>query len=140
MSLREYLFLVKQTVSCKWVFTEKFVNERKVLKARLVARGFEEDSSNLHTDSPTCSRQSMRLVFLTAASNKWEIKSLDIKAAFLQGDKMERDVFLRPPVDVCPENEVWKLKRCIYGLNDAPRAWYSRVNKEMLKRGAAVSK
>ena len=42
--------------------------------------------------------------------------------------------------DVCPENEVWKLKRCIYGLNDAPRAWYSRVNKEMLKRGATVSK
>ena len=87
----------------------------------------------MRTDSPTCSRQSTRLVFLTAASNKWEIKSLDIKAAFLQGDQMERDVFLRPPVDVCPENEVWKLKRCIYGLNDAPRAWYSRVNKEMLK-------
>ena len=94
----------------------------------------------MHTDSPTCSRQSMRLVFLTAASNKWEIKSLDIKAAFLQGDKMERDVFLRPPVNVCPENEVWKLKRCTYGLNDAPRAWYSRVNKEVLKRGATVSK
>ena len=126
-------FYGQATVSCKWVFTEKFVNERKVVKARLVARGFEEDSSNLHTDSPTCSRQSTRLVFLTAASNKWEIKSLDIKAAFLQGDKMERDVFLRPPVDVCPENEVWKLKRCIYGLNDAPKAWYSRVNKEMLK-------
>ena len=93
-------FYGQATVSRKWVFTEKFVNERKVVKARLVARGFEEDSSNLRTDSPTCSRQSMRLVFLTAASNKWEIKSLDIKAAFLQGDKMERDVFLRPPVDV----------------------------------------
>ena len=66
------------------MFTEKFVNERKVVKARLVARGFEEDSSNLCTDSPTCSRLSMRLVFL---SNKWEIKSLDIKAAFLQGIK-----------------------------------------------------
>ena len=60
----------------------------------------------------------MRLVFLTAASNKREIKSLDIKEAFLQGDKIERDVFLRPPGDVCPENEVWKLKRCIYRLND----------------------
>ena len=59
---------------------------------------------------------SMRLVFLTAASNKWEIKSLDIKAAVSQGDKIERYVFLRLPGDVCPENEVWKLKRCIYGL------------------------
>ena len=75
-------FYGQATISCKCVFTEKFVNERKVVKARLVAMGFEEDSSNLRTDSPTCSRQSMRLVFLTAASNKWEIKSLDIKAAF----------------------------------------------------------
>ena len=133
-------FYGQATVSCKWVFTEKFVNEKKVVKACSVARGFEEDSGDLRTDPPTCSKQSMRLVFLTAASNNWEIKSLDIKAAFLQGDKIERDVFLRPPGDVCPENEVWKLKRCIYGLNDAPRALYSRVNKEMLKRGATVSK
>ena len=116
-------FYGQATVSCKWVFTEKFVNEKKVVKAHLVAKGFEEDSSDLRTDSPTCSKQSMHLVFLTAASNKLEIKSLDIKAAFLQGDKIEIDVFLRPPGYVCPENEVWKLKRCIYGLNDAPRAW-----------------
>ena len=133
-------FYGQTTVSCKWMFTEKSVNEKKVVKARLVARGFEEDSSNLRTDSTTCCKQSICLVFLTAASNKWEIKFLDIKAAFLQRDKIERDVFLRLPGDVCPENEVWKLKRCIYGLNDAPRAWYSRVNKEMLKQGATVSK
>ena len=44
-------------------------------------------------DSPTCSKQSMRLIFVTAASNKWEIKSLDIKVAFSQGEKIERDVF-----------------------------------------------
>ena len=80
-------FYDQATVSCKWVFTEKFVNEKKVVKAHLVARGFEEDSSDLRTDSPTCSKQSMSLVFLTAASNKWEIKSLDIKAAFYRGIK-----------------------------------------------------
>ena len=105
------------------MFTEKFVNEKKVVKARLVARGFKEDSGDLCTDSPTCSKQSMHLVFLTAASNKWEIKSPNIKAAFLKGDKIERDVLLRPPGDVCPENEVWKSKRCIYRLNDAPRVF-----------------
>ena len=65
------------TVSCKWVFTEKFVNEKKVVKAHLVARGLEEDFSDLSTDSPPCSKQSMCLVFLTAASNKWEMKSLE---------------------------------------------------------------
>ena len=32
-------FYDQETVSSKWVFTEKFVNERKVVKACLVARG-----------------------------------------------------------------------------------------------------
>ena len=69
------------------------MSERKVVRAGLVARGFDEDSSNLRTNSPTCTRQSMCLVFLTAASNKWEIKSLDIKAAFLHGYKWKEMFF-----------------------------------------------
>ena len=56
-------FYGQETVSCKWVFTETFVNEKKVFKAHLVARGFEKDSSNLCKDYPTCSKQSMHLVF-----------------------------------------------------------------------------
>ena len=50
-------FYGQATVSCKWVFTDKFVNERKVVKACLVGRGFMEDSRNFHTDSQNCSRQ-----------------------------------------------------------------------------------
>ena len=108
------------------------MSERKVVRAGLVATGFDEDSSNFRTNSPTCTRESMCCFFLTAASNKWEIKSLDIKAAFLHGYKMERNVFLRPPGNNCPVNKVWKLPRCIHILNNALRAWYSRVNKEMI--------
>ena len=52
MFLMNDVFDGQATVSCKWVFTEKFVNEITVVKARLVARGFEEDSSDLRTDSP----------------------------------------------------------------------------------------
>ena len=51
---------------------------------------------------------------------------------------MDREVYLKP-ADVCPSAEVWKLKRCIYGLNDAPRAWYDRVRQEMTQLGATIS-
>ena len=43
----------------------------------------------------------------------------------------EREIFLRPPLDVHPQSQVWKLKRCIYGLNDAPHSWYKTVNHEL---------
>ena len=119
---------------------KKLVEGEKKIKARLVARGFEEDSSSFRTDSPTCSRTALRLVFTIAATNEWEINSLDISSAFLQGNEIDRDVYLRPPIDVCSKDQVWKLKRCIYGLNDAPRAWYDRVRRELVKLGAQVSK
>ena len=99
----------------------------------MVARGFEADSSQMRTDSPACGRQSFRLVLTIAVSSSWKINSLGISAAFLQGDVLERDVYSKPPTDICPSSEVWKLKRCIYGLNDASRAWYKKVKKEMLR-------
>ena len=56
------------TISSRWIITEKFKDGKKIVKARLVVRGFEEDSSNFTKDSPTFSRESLRLVFATAAT------------------------------------------------------------------------
>ena len=52
---------------------------------------------------------------------------------------LEKEVFLRPPSYVCLESQIWKLKRCIYGLNDAPCSWYKRVNHEFTKLKGIVS-
>ena len=65
--------------------------------------------------------------------------SIDITAAFLQGGLLEREVYLRPPPDVCSADNVWHLRKCIYGLNDAPRYWYRRVREVLLKLGGVVS-
>ena len=46
---------------------------------------------------------------------------------------MKREVYLRPPGDVCSRNLLWKLKCCIYGLNDAPRSWYNKVKSELME-------
>ena len=130
----------QDTISMKWVFTEKVDNGERRTKARLVARGFEEHDENYRTDSPTCKQDSLRLVLFVIANNGWELHSLDISAAFLQGDKLKRTVFLRPPLDVCTKSNVWKLKRCIYGLKDAPREWYKKLAKTLQGLGAVVSK
>ena len=51
----------QRRISTKWVITEKIKKEKKIIKARLVARGFEEKLENTRTDSLTCSCMSLRL-------------------------------------------------------------------------------
>ena len=46
---------------------------------------------------------------------------------------------MKPHLDVCSSDKIWRLRRCIYGLNDAPRYWYKRVSEVLLKLGAVVS-
>ena len=48
--------LGQRSISLRWVMKEKVVKEKKIIKARLCARGFEEEQ-NFRTDSLTCSRE-----------------------------------------------------------------------------------
>ena len=56
------------------------------------------------------------------------MKTTDIKSAFLQGKKMDREVYLSPPRDAnVPDGTLWKLRHCLYCLNDAARQFYQSV-------------
>ena len=81
-------------ISTRWV-TNDLPGKRK---ARLVARGFEEDPLAMtETVSPTCRKESLRILFTVTASMSWNLKSLDIASAFLQGKEIDRIVYLYPP-------------------------------------------
>ena len=126
-------------ISTRWVIMEKFKDKRKIMKACLIVCGYEEDSHNLKTDSTICTSEAKHIVMLTVFVMKWWVESLDFTSAFLLGDKLERDIFLRQPSDICLESLVWKLKRCIYGLNDALHSWYKRVNHKLSNLKGIVS-
>ena len=122
----------QECVSVRWVNKVKILDGQRNVKSRLVARGFEECHENIKKESPTCAKESLRLSLAVIASKKWKLRSIDIKAAFLQGKKMEREVYLIPPVEAGEKDGyVWKLNTCIYGLTDASRTWYLSV-KEFL--------
>ena len=55
------------------------------------------DVSSLKTDSPTCSKESFKLLIAIIAAKSWTLHSLDVKSAFLQGIPINRDVFIKPP-------------------------------------------
>ena len=123
----------------RWVLTEKVKGGEIVCKARLVARGFQETNNEIETDSPTCQKDSLRLILCVITANKWQISSMDIKCAFLQGLPMERELYLVPPKDI-KETTVWKLKKCPYGLADAGRKWYLKLTSILIDLNGKQSK
>ena len=127
-------------ITTRWVYTEKNILGEIVKKARLVCRGFEEQNEGIRTDSPTCSKDSLRVALAIISSKEWDVNSLDIKSAFLQGKDLEREIYVKPPKEANAEGKLWKLSRCVYGIDDSSRYWYFRLKEELIKLGCKCSK
>lgn len=98
------------------------------------------NTQDLPKDSPTCGSDSVKMIMAIICQNKWQLNSMDIKAAFLQGQELTRDIYIRPPTEAQSKDIIWKLKKCVYGLTDASLFWYKRVKDTMEQLGATVSK
>ena len=117
--------MARDIAGTRWVLTWKSVEGRRTVKARLVARGFQDPdlaAGLVDTSSCVSHRSSHVQVISLSALRKWKLRSLDIKNAFLQADPFPREVYLHAPLEWCPKNpnRVWKLNDTAYVLNDAP--------------------
>ena len=128
----------QERMSTTWVITDKMKNKEVITKARLVARGYEEEKHNIRSDSPTCMKNSVRMLLAIASGKGWKIRSLDVKAAFLQGKSIERNLYLVPPTEFRTKGKLWKLKKVVYGLCDASRSWYLKVVEVLTELGMTV--
>ena len=122
-----------------WSVVLKDANNQESIKCRLCARG-DRETEQVRTDCPTVSRQSLRLLLTVAASKRYKINSLDFKGAFLQGQPIDREVFLLPPQDVREQKPgmVWKVVKRLYGFRDSSRGWYLEFHSAMMKLGCEV--
>ena len=127
----------QKCVASKWVVKPKIIDNKLSVKARLVLKGFQE-MKDFRTDSPTCMIESVRLVLAIMATQSWPMNSIDFKTAFLQGNNIERAIYVRPPKEAA-SNKVWKLNKTVYGLCDAPRQWYLRLKGLIVELGCKIS-
>ena len=118
-----------------WVLTEKELKGERIVKARLTVRGDQEEASAVRKDSPTVRKGNIKIFATVAAKEGWEIKTCDVTSAFLQGVEIDRDVFIRPPVEKRIPGVLWKLLKAVYGLVDAPRGWHLALDKEIMETG-----
>ena len=82
------------------------------------------------SDSLTAAKDSMKVFLTITANERFEMKSLDVTSAFLQGSPLERNIFVAPPEERNKDGIIWKLKKSCYGLYDASRKWFLAVKEQ----------
>ncbi|GJS87843.1 putative ribonuclease H-like domain-containing protein [Tanacetum coccineum] len=75
------------------------------------------------------------ILWPTASFMNFVVYQMDVKSAFLYG-KIEEEVYVcQPPGFEDPEflDRVYKVEKALYGLHQAPRAWYETLSTYLLE-------
>ena len=123
---------LSSAISSKWVKTRKPDGS---VRCRLVCRGFDQvvDDPD-QTFASTPSLTTLKLLLTLAVTFGWNVFTGDISTAFLHALITGEDIFIIPPSEFYPDqNVVWKLKRALYGLKNSPRLWQDHFASVMKK-------
>ena len=133
-------------ISFRWLFKSKDMGHGvRKFKARLVARGFEDDNKHELEDTYAPVSKLSTVRWLLAVSNKLnlDLMQLDVQTAFLYGD-LDNLVFMKVPDMVkCPSTDksryVCKVVKSLYGLKNAPRQCYKKLHVFLINLGFSQS-
>lgn len=135
----------RKIIGVKWVSRTKLNTDGSINKhkARLVVKGYNQvfgvDFSE--TFAPVARLDTIRMLLALAAHKKWKIYQLDVKSAFLNS-YLQDEIFVEQPEGFKvkgQEDKVYLLKKTLYVLKQAPRAWYSRIDEHLQKLGIVKS-
>ena len=148
----------EQILRCRWILTWKPIdntgqtpdeiktNRTHKPKARLVVLGYLDPKiEEIPRDSPTLNKTSRMLALQIISSHSWQLRSFDIKAAFLQGQPQSDRVIAVDPVPELRKalnlssSQICKLNKGAYGLIDAPFLWYCALVTELNALGFEAS-
>ncbi|KAE8732274.1 hypothetical protein F3Y22_tig00002237pilonHSYRG01326 [Hibiscus syriacus] len=132
-------------ISCKWVYKIKRRPDRSIerYKARLVARGFSQQYGLDYdeTFSPVAKLTTVRVLLALAANKDLNLWQMDVKNAFLHGE-LDREIYMTQPMGFQSQDHpeyVCKLRKALYRLKQAPRAWYGKIVEFLTKSGYSVT-
>ncbi|GBM98012.1 Retrovirus-related Pol polyprotein from transposon RE1 [Araneus ventricosus] len=86
------------------------------------------------TFAPVARPGSIRTVMAYCAENNLEIFQLDFIMAYVNGD-LDEEIFMEQAdhfIDQKHPNYVYKLQRSLYGLKQAGRQWFCKLDKKNL--------
>ncbi|GKE68633.1 putative ribonuclease H-like domain-containing protein [Tanacetum coccineum] len=131
----------KRAIGTKWVYRNK-KDDRGIIvrnKARLVAQGYTQEEGINYDEvfAPVARIEAIRLFLAYALFMGFIVYQMDVKSAFLYGTIEEEVYACQPPgfEDPLFHNKVYKVEKDLYGLHQAPRAWYETLSTYLLENG-----
>ncbi|GKE58992.1 putative ribonuclease H-like domain-containing protein [Tanacetum coccineum] len=112
---------------------------KKAIGTKLVAQGFRQKERIDYDEvfAPIARIEAIRLFLAFASYMGFTVYQMDVKSAFLYGT-IEEEVYVHQPpgfVDPTHPNKVYKVIKVLYGLHQAPRAWYETLSSFLMENG-----
>lgn len=131
----------KKLVGSLWVFKRKEEITGVRFKARLVAQGFTQKYGQDfdQTFAPVARSATIRMLLSTAGIRGMSVKQFDVETAFLNGE-LKEELYMKMPKGMEQDNKVLRLRKSIYGLKQAAKAWNDKLNETLMEIGFIQSK
>ncbi|GJX37082.1 retrovirus-related pol polyprotein from transposon TNT 1-94 [Tanacetum coccineum] len=129
----------RNIIAVKWLWKNKIDAENTVIqnKSRLVSKGYSQEEGINFEESfaPVARLEAVRIFVAYAAHKNFPIYQMDVKTTFLNGPFKEEVFVSRPDGFVDPDfpNHVYRLKKALYDLKQAPRAWYDKMSSFLIE-------
>nr|GEU30354.1 ribonuclease H-like domain-containing protein [Tanacetum cinerariifolium] len=129
----------KNIIKLKWLWKNKKDEDQTVIrnKARLVAKGYAQEEGIDFEESfaPNSRLEAVRIFVAYAAHKSFPIYHMDVKKAFINGP-LNDEVYVAQTdgfVDHDLPEKVYCLRKALFGLKQAPRAWFEMSLMEEMK-------
>jgi hypothetical protein len=125
-------------IGTKWVFKNKMNEEGTIVrnKAQLVYKDYsQQEGIDFEETFALVARLEVVRLFISYEAHKdFKVYHVDVKSTFLNGE-LEEEVYIEQPEGFSLIDEsgmVCRLRKALYGLKKAPRAWYAWLDKYLL--------
>eukprot|EP00253_Pinus_taeda_P001584 PITA_01584 len=131
----------KNNIGTKWILKNKLNENGEVIrnKARLICKGYAQQEGIYFEENfaPIARLEAIRMFLALSSFQKFKVYQMDVKSTFLNGD-LEEQVYIEQIERFLLGNDaklVCRLRKALYGVNQAPRAWYYCLDKYLHQRG-----
>jgi hypothetical protein len=142
----------KKTIRSKWVYKIKHTIDgsmniyKTILAAKSYAQTYGIDYKE--TYNLVAKMTTIRAIIVMVVAKGWPLHQMDVNNDFHQMDvtkgifDLQEEVYMEQPlgyVDQTHPNFVYRLKKTLYSLKQAPRAWLDKMGRYLVTSGSQTS-